>query len=226
MPGWLRWTMGLGLAVTVVAVPVFHYRWSYVHTKRLREVDPGKLYRSGQMTVAGFREAVDRYHIRTIVNAQDEFPDPDIALDYAGVRTVKERELCQELGVKYVFLAPDLIPRRQVPGRRPEAIDRFLDLMDDPNNYPVLVHCKAGLHRTGVLVAVYRMEYSRWPLRDAVHDLKANGFGDSACTSANDYIVQYLLAYRPGVREAAAQRRSHSAEPIAQDQPITGVVAR
>ena len=34
--------------------------------------------------------------------------------------------------------------------------------MDDPDSYPVLIHCNAGLNRTGVMVAVYRMEYQGW----------------------------------------------------------------
>jgi protein-tyrosine phosphatase len=69
--------------------------------------------------------------------------------------------------------------------------------MDDPANYPVLIHCKAGLHRTGCLVAVYRMEYEGWSPTEAIAEMKDLGFGDAACTSANDYIQQYVLTYQP-----------------------------
>ena len=102
------------------------------------------------MTAPGFIEAVDRYHFHTIINLQDEFPDPDVALGYFTTQTVKESELCRQLGVRYVFLGPDLVSRKRVPYVRPPAIDRFLALMDDPETYPVLLHCRAGLHRTGV----------------------------------------------------------------------------
>ncbi len=61
--------------------------------------------------------------------------------------------MCARLGVRYVFMPPALIHRKQVPEHRPETIDEFLKLMDDPESYPVLLHCRAGLHRTGVLVA-------------------------------------------------------------------------
>jgi protein tyrosine/serine phosphatase len=77
------------------------------------------------------------------------------------------------------------------------VIDQFLALMDDPSNHPVLLHCKAGLHRTGVLTAVYRMEYDGWDSAAALAELKANGFGDINATAANDYIQQYILNYRP-----------------------------
>ena len=69
--------------------------------------------------------------------------------------------------------------------------------MDDPANYPVLIHCRAGLHRTGVLVAVYRMEYDRWSPSEAVREMLENGFGRFACDESNEYISQYILTYRP-----------------------------
>jgi protein tyrosine/serine phosphatase len=200
MPVWLRWTFGLAIAAAVVGVPIVHYRSVYAHAKRLRVVVPGKVYRSGQLTVEGLTEAVQRYHLRTIVNLQDEYPDPDLEKSYFNRDTVKEAELCRQLGVRYVHIQPDLIPRRQVPEHRPKAIDELLLLLDDPANYPVLLHCKAGLHRTGVLVAVYRMEYQGWSPQEAIRELKANGFGEATCHSANDYITQYVLTFRRGVR--------------------------
>ena len=162
----------------------------------LREVDPGILYRSGQLTVEGFRDAVARTGAKIIINCQDEFPDPDLWLSFWDRRTVHETELCREIGVKYAHLEPDLCLNRCDPAARPKVIDRFLSLMDDPANRPALLHCKAGLHRTGVLTAVYRMEYDGWDPPAALAELKANGFGEVAATAANDYIQQYLLNYR------------------------------
>jgi tyrosine-protein phosphatase SIW14 len=203
MPAFVRWTLGIVIAAFLVAAPFVYYRASYTHGKRLRVVSPGKVYRSGQMTVEGFAEAISEFGIRTVINAQDEYPDPDIDQSYFNHRVLKESELCRQMGVRYVFLPPDLIPRRQIPEQRPAAIDKFLAIMDDPASYPVLIHCKAGLHRTGCLVAVYRMEYDGWNAAAAVQEMKANGFGEWACEAANDYIAQYVLAYRPGVRKRA-----------------------
>lgn len=201
MPTFVRWILGLTVASLVTVVPVVHFRWLYTHGKRLREVTPGKFYRSGEMTAAGFREAHARYHFRTLVNLQDEYPDPDLPEDYLGGNTIKESELCRSLGVCYVYLPPDLIPRRLVPAHRPEAIDRFLALLDDPATYPILIHCRAGLHRTGVMTAVYRMEYDGWTPNQALEELKANGFGEWPCTPSNDYIMQYILTYQRGLRQ-------------------------
>jgi tyrosine-protein phosphatase SIW14 len=196
----LRWALGVGLAVFLITAPVIYYRWSYAQEKRLREADPGMLYRSGQMTADGFRHAIRAYGIRTIINAQDEYPDPDIQLHFFTREAVKESALCRELGVRYIHLAPDLIPRRLMATERPRALDPYLAILDDPASYPVLIHCKAGLHRTGVLTAVYRMEYQGWTAAQAIADLKANGFDEWDCTAANDYINQYVLSYQPGIR--------------------------
>jgi protein tyrosine/serine phosphatase len=188
------------LLLVVAVAPVAVYRYEYTTHKRLREVTPGKVWRSGQMTARGFSDAVARHGIRTVINLQNEFPDPDLRLDFLNAATMKESELCRRLGVRYVALAPDLVPRPEADERRPEVIDRFLDLMDDPDTYPVLIHCRAGLHRTGCLVAVYRMEYEGYSRRRAFLELKSNGFGERAASVANDYVAQYVLNYEPGFR--------------------------
>jgi protein tyrosine phosphatase (PTP) superfamily phosphohydrolase (DUF442 family) len=204
----------LGTLVVCFGLGVYvYFRAAYIHHKRLRIVEPGRFYRSGQLTAAGFTDAVRQLGIRTIINVQDDFPDPDLPLHFFTSETVKESDLCKRLGVQYVWLPPDLQPRRTPGGPRPHAIDEFLAIMDNPQAYPVLLHCKAGLHRTGVLTAVWRMEYQGWSPAAAYRELRAHGFGPWACTSANDYVNQYVLTYRPRPAQVAlgalTQPRSH-----------------
>jgi lipopolysaccharide export system permease protein len=201
----VRWALAAAVVALVTVVPFVHYRALYAHSKRLREVEPGRVYRSGQMNADGFRDARAQYGIRTVVCLRDDDPDPEVALAFLpGGGTVKESDLCAQLGMRFVFIAPDLVSRREAPARRPEAIDRFLGVMDDPDSYPVLIHCNAGLNRTGVLVAVYRMEYQGWTRAEAFQETLDNGFGRSQCTAANDYIKQYILTYESGKRQPEA----------------------
>ena len=82
-------------------------------------------------------------------------------------------------------------------------------------SYPVLIHCNAGLNRTGVMVAVYRMEYQGWSRAEAFRDTLDNGFGRTQGTAANDYIKQYILTYQPGglrQPEGRAEIRSQKSE--------------
>jgi tyrosine-protein phosphatase SIW14 len=200
----IRWTLISLLAVILAVVPFYYYRGVYAHSKRLRVVDPGRVYRSGQLTEEGFADVVHRLGIRTILNLQDDYPDPDVRLGYWKRGSIKESAMCEKLHVRYLLIEPDLISRTRVPAERPAAIEQFLHLMDNPDNYPVLIHCKAGLHRTGVLSAVYRMEYQGWTPAQAYAELKAHGFGDMYCTIANDYVKQYVLTYQPGQRRGSS----------------------
>jgi tyrosine-protein phosphatase SIW14 len=190
---------GTLLAAIVLGLSVglyFYYRAIWEHSKRLRPVEAGVLYRSGQLTAQGFEEAIRRYRIRTVINVQDDVPDPLLRVNFWGGR-VQESELCQRLGVRYIALAPDLQPRTTPGGPRPQVLDEFLAWMDQEEIYPALIHCKAGLHRTGVLCAVWRREYQNWSAGAAYRELKAHGFGDRACTRSNDYVRQYVLDYVP-----------------------------
>ena len=117
--------------------------------------------------------------------------------------------------MRYLCGWPPIWFRRGVAAQeRPETIDAFLKLMDDPANRPVLIHCRAGLHRTGCLVAVYRMEYDGWTRGAVLREMVENGFGRFAATSANDYITQYVLGYEPRrvIRTAAQPGGAENAE--------------
>ena len=52
-----------------------------------------------------------------------------------------------------------------------EQIDRFLTILNDENNYPLLIHCQQGTHRTGVMSAIYRIEYQDWSNEAALDEM-------------------------------------------------------
>jgi tyrosine-protein phosphatase SIW14 len=193
----VRWVLGALVVVLVLGPPLAAYRYQYVHAKRFREVTPGRVYRSGQMTAAGFRETIDRYHIKTVINLQHESPDPVLAEHWLGKGKVHESELCKQLGVKYVLITPDLLPPNNRLDVLPPAVDEFLNVLDKEENYPILLHCKAGLHRTGRLTAIYRMEYQGWSRGEALRELRANGYGFIAASEADEFIIQFVQNYSP-----------------------------
>lgn len=193
-----QWLLGIAVAAGIVLVPVMHYRATYAHGKRLREVEAGQFYRCGQLTSDGFRDAIKRYGIRTVINLQDEDPDPLMPETFYNDRKkTLESKVCDEAGAKYVMLSFDMPRRDQAPFEHAKAIDNFLALMDKPESRPALLHCKAGLHRTGLLTAIYRMEYDRWSRAEVMRELRANGFGDAAAHTGNDYIWSYIENYTP-----------------------------
>lgn len=190
------------LGLVIVGVPVVYYRATYESEKRFREVTPGRFYRCGQMTADGFRAKLRENKIKLVINLQDEYPDPMLSSGYWDTPHIRESEVCaqENVGYKVITWAGEkgLLARNEAtPEHRPQVIDEFLALCDKPENYPILIHCMAGLHRTGVLTAVYRMEYEGCTPAEAMRELRANGYGDRKATTANDYILEYLYQYKP-----------------------------
>lgn len=201
----MRVALAVLLGAAIIGVPTVYYRMVYEGEKRFREVTPGRFYRCGQMTADGFRAKLREHKIKLVINLQDEYPDPLLSSGYWDSPHVLESRVCAEENVKYVMITwagkRGLLDRNEAtPDHRPEVIDEFLKLCDDPNNYPILIHCLAGLHRTGILTAVYRMEYEGWTPAEAMRELRANGYGDRKATTANDYILEYLYQYKPRAR--------------------------
>jgi len=180
------------LTIAVIALPFGYYRYGYTQYKRVRVVTEGKVYRCGQLTKDGFKETIDRLGIRTLINLQDEDPNPSLG------NGLTEAELCKKLGVNYVYMPPQLVQEGE-----PLTIERFLAVCDDKNAYPIMLHCKAGLHRTGTMAAFYRIEYEGWTPQAAMRELMANGFSLKQCHVKNPYIKNYLVDYIPRAQRYA-----------------------
>ena len=59
----------------------------------------------------------------------------------------------------------------------PAQIAQFLELVGDPANQPVYVHCAGGRHRTGVMTAIHRMTAEQWTPDQAFKEMKRYKFG-------------------------------------------------
>ncbi len=146
---------------------------------RLRIVTPGVLVRSDYLRPADLKEAIDTHGIRTVV-------DLTIEGDGEAGRQESESLACREKGVEYVGM-----PIRGEGVLSSEQLERWLGLLDDPDRRPLLVHCKHGVQRTGMCVAVYQMEYLGYSNRQAID--AAPLFGHELNPAVRDYIQ----AYRP-----------------------------
>lgn len=102
-------------------------------------------------------------------------------LQALGVKTIidlrddgeaSEEATVQGLGMKF-FRIP--MTTRETPSA--EKLARFLEIVNDPANEPVYVHCQGGRHRTGVMTAVYRMTNEGWSADRAFAEMKQFKFG-------------------------------------------------
>lgn len=165
-----RTLLGITLVTLVLAVPVGLAFHKQEQQRNFRVVRDGVLYRSGQMTRAGLERALHDYGIRTVVSLRDREIPGEAPPDQA------EEEFCKKMEVRHVRITPrnwegpDLVPPVEV------GVQQFLAVMRDPGNYPVLVHCFAGIHRTGAYTAIYRMELEGWASERALTEMKACGY--------------------------------------------------
>jgi protein tyrosine/serine phosphatase len=73
-----------------------------------------------------------------------------------------------------------------------EAASRFLEIVNDQTNWPVYVHCAGGRHRTGVMIAVYRMAVDGWDVDRTYQEMKDYDFytsGGHGCYK--DYVYDF-----------------------------------
>lgn len=188
MPRWLQVLYGVFLTAFLIGAPLWYYSVRQDQLRNLRVVEEGVLYRSGQLSLAGLKRAVHDYNIKTVISLREAVapgtPPPDLA----------EEEYCRAQELNYYRIPP----RRwwaadgSVPAH--EGVRKFLEILDDPANYPVLIHCFAGCHRTGAHCAVYRMEYNHWTNAAALAEVKALGY-----VNLDDEwdVLSYLEQYRP-----------------------------
>lgn len=166
-------TLAIGLPVLSLAALGFAERDRLVH--RIGTVREGVLYRSATLSPDRLEAFVREHGIRTLVNLRHS--------DLEAERAIAERH-----GARYVQ-----IPCGQVPDL--EQIDRFLEILDDPANQPVLVHCMHGVGRTGVFSAVYRIEQDGWTAEQAIEEASNYAVGGSFHPGQDK--TEFLLGYVP-----------------------------
>jgi len=73
-------------------------------------------------------------------------------------------------------------------------IAQFFEIVTNPANQPVYVHCAGGRHRTGTMTALYRMTFDGWNAAQAYNEMKQyrfEGFPD------HPVLRNYVYAYNP-----------------------------
>ena len=171
MKHWFRVLLGLLVVALLAGGPPSSTSATAKLNTAISVVVGGKLYRSGQMSLDGLRHTIDEYGIKTVISLRyannEGAPPPDW----------KEEEYCKRTAFPLLPRAATRLgtnPDGEIPADKP--VGDFLDIMDDPNAYPALIHCFAGKHRTGRFRTIYRMEYQHWSNEDAIKELKALGY--------------------------------------------------
>lgn len=183
------------VATTIAVVVVGFASWyqSSLWPKRFAVVDEGRLYRSGEVSADQLRRLRDTYGIERVIcllNAEEPV-------------TQQEREAVENLGLKWenISLSGD---GASDAARR----DALRALLLDPDAPPTLVHCAAGVNRTGLAVGMYRIHHDGWTYEQVYEEMLRFDFDD----------LPKHENLRQALREEAA--RAHDREAVA-SRPVT-----
>ncbi len=194
MPRYLLRLAGVFIVIILIAAPVAFAVHQQNQMRNFRVVKDGVLYRSGQMSPEGLKRVVHDYGIKTIISLRDNNRPTDLA----------EEEYCAKEEIKFLRLPPRQWWAQTGLAPVEENVAAFREVMADPANYPVLVHCFAGVHRTGAFCAVYRMEHDHWTNAQAINELKEFGYNN---LGEEWDVLGYLEEYKPTWREDAGDHQ-------------------
>ena len=172
--------VGSGLAIGL---------WQTRFPKRFAVVEPGVLYRSAQPKTGQIARLVEDYGIKTLL----------IVREGSSRKVPDEKEYAEANGLNFVQIP--ILSRAEIP---PEQIESFFACVDDPAKRPVLVHCSAGLHRTGFLCALYRIERQGWELSRAIDEMLSFGFNIEGHATVLTQIKNYQSAAKNRSRQPLA----------------------
>ncbi|HEY1186771.1 MAG TPA: dual specificity protein phosphatase family protein [Gemmata sp.] len=192
----LRFVLGVTAAALVVAAPLVYSAHDSRHLRNFRVVENGVLYRSGQPTPTGLDRVIREYGIKTVVTLRASKRNT-----YDSPQDAWEEDVCAARGLNHVRIVPRVWgadEKGEIPAE--QAVQEFLAVMEKKENHPVLVHCFAGIHRTGTMCAVFRMQYHGWSAERAMAEMQLYGFDPE---DMHEHISVYLREYE--ARKKAAK---------------------
>jgi tyrosine-protein phosphatase SIW14 len=129
-----------------------------------------------------------RYGIKTVIDLRND-------------RLHESEGWAKEAGLQYFH-----IPLSTKKPATDEEIAHYLKLVNDPQNWPIYVHCKGGRHRTGEMTALYRMTSQNWTADQAYEEMKSYDFEDSWWYPRvlKNFVYSFYEAHKRGAAEAAA----------------------
>ena len=144
----------LVLAVVFVLVGKYVYDMNINHN--FETITDGKVYKSGVIPPDEIEDYVAKYHIKSIVDLRfpgtgDDVNNPEIPSEL----TAEKNAVAKIKGVTYFNNGSDQVPAQK-------NLEVFYKIMDNPANYPVLIHCFHGVGRAELYSALYRIEYEGW----------------------------------------------------------------
>lgn len=141
------------LVLLVVAVFGGKYVYDMHINHNFETITDGKVYKSGVIPPDEIEDYVKKYNIKSIVDLRFPGTGDDVNNPEVPAELTAEKEAVAKIpGVNYFNNGSDQVPKQH-------NLDAFFKIMDNPDNYPVLIHCYHGVGRAEMYSALYRIEY-------------------------------------------------------------------
>lgn len=136
-----RWCRNLLVILALMVLALGGFVWHLVAHHNFHIITAGRMYRSAQMDAEGFSRVIQEQNIKSILNLRGQ----DMGQSWYQAETSTARRL----GVAHYDFA--LSAGQEV---NDAEIDRILEtIIRAPK--PMLIHCKSGADRTGLIGALY-----------------------------------------------------------------------
>lgn len=136
-----RWVIGIACLIVVPAAAIVFFLSTLQLFGNFDEVIAGEYYRAAQPTPDRLARYVRKYGIRTVVNLRG------LNTKYQWYRD--EVAEAKKLGINFIDFK--MSARRELTDAQ---VDHLITLLRDAPK-PILVHCKSGSDRTGLVSAIY-----------------------------------------------------------------------
>lgn len=148
-----------------------------------------RLIRSPQPDEDDLKELHAKYNLSTIINLRgaDVIGKPENG--WPGWHVI-EKDFCSKNHITYLVM--DLNDGTAPPSD--DDIALFLHIMNSKPFWPVLIHCQAGIHRTGFFAALYRIQFNNWDPERAIEEMEDYWFNWSI--SDRSRLKAYLRNYK------------------------------
>lgn len=176
--------------------------WNYLAHRNLGVVDAdpaGLILRSAEPSPEFLERLMRRYGLRTVVSLNGNLDKPARRRG----ETVNLRDFIAALGLRHESFR---LKSRRVPPR--EELLRILGVLADDSAKPILLHCKGGADRTGLIAALYQIEFLGRSKREAKEEMRRHLWLGRRGTEA---LGAYVDGYRPGTLSADLEARGHGA---------------
>jgi len=123
-------------------------------------ISENKVYNSGVVAPDKLPEFLKDHKIKTVIDLRDGEEQTELNPETKKQVGAEENAINKISDVNYFNLPTDQIPQDS-------TVQKFLKIMDNKKNYPVLIHCHHGVGRSRLFSSIYRIEYENFSNEDA-----------------------------------------------------------